>query len=379
MAENSKKVQKKLSIGWTVLAVTAVMMIILNGISWISPSMADFHMKYIFPAVSIPFSYAVGILPFSLGEVLIVIGVLLLLAAPVLFIVLSLKKRTETVKKAAFFYCSVLTFILVTETMNCFILYHTSEFSDKYHHSAGKDGFTSKQLITLCEEMIAEANDLSAQVNRNSEGDIILPDDLRGLCEESFERLSTEYPELAGRCPQPKRINASMLMTQFDLQGVYFPFSMEANFNPRLSPARTPCTVIHELSHLKGFIREDEAGFIAYRACSVSGNTELRYSGTLSAMGYLLNAVYSNASREEYSRLASMISDNVRKDNIFVSEEFKKLIEEKSVIPTAAANAVSEKAIDTTLILNGVSDGSRSYGRMVDLLLEYRFYISRED
>lgn len=166
-----------------------------------------------------------------------------------------------------------------------------------------------------------------------------------------------------------------MLMTQLDLQGVYFPFSLEANYNSELSPARVPCTAMHELSHLKGFIREDEASFIAYRACLASDSPELRYSGCLSAMNYLLNAAYANAPSADVTELYGMISPQVRADNIFVSEEFKKKVEEKAVISTEAVSAFSEKAMETTLKLNGVSDGKKSYGRMVNLLLEYHYYI----
>ena len=51
--------------------------------------------------------------------------------------------------------------------------------------------------------------------------------------------------------------------------------------------------------------------------------------------------------------------------------EVKEKIEEKAVIPTETVSAVSEKAMDTTLKVNGVNDGKKSYGRMVRLLLDY--------
>ena len=166
-----------------------------------------------------------------------------------------------------------------------------------------------------------------------------------------------------------------MFMTQLDLQGIYFPFSLEANINSELSPARVPCTAMHELSHLKGFIREDEAGFIAYRACLESDIPEVRYSGYLSAMNYLFAEVRKNASASEVNRLRSRISPMVSYDNTFVSEEFRQHVEEKAVISTKTVSAVSNKAMEASLKLNGVSDGKKSYGRMVNLLLEYHYCI----
>ena len=62
-------------------------------------------------------------------------------------------------------------------------------------------------------------------------------------------------------------------------------------------------------------------------------------------------------------------------DNTFVSEEFRQHVEEKAVISTKTVSAVSNKAMETSLKLNGVSDGKKSYGRMVNLLLEYHYCI----
>jgi hypothetical protein len=135
---------------------------------------------------------------------------------------------------------------------------------------------------------------------------------------------------------------------------------------------------MHELSHLKGFIREDEAGFTAYLACLEAEEPEVRYSGYISASNYLLSACRRSLPYEEYYRLCTLISPAVREDNTFVSDEYLEYIKSKAVIPTETTQAVSTKAIDTTLKVGGVSDGSQSYGRMVDLLLEYRFCVNAE-
>ncbi len=310
---------------------------------------------------------------------MIILGILLLIGAPFLFIGSAVLKKKRLLKISAAVYSVVLTFILVSETMNCFVLYHTTEFSEKYHNAAGSSGFTVSELTALCEEIIIGANELAEEVSRDDNGVMIVPEDLTRLANEAMNIIGEDYPELKGPYPQPKKIMCSMLMTQLDLQGIYFPFSLEANYNSKLSPARVPCTAIHELSHLRGFIREDESCFIAYRACIASDSPELRYSGMLSAMNYLLNAVKKNADYDEFLRLCYLISDKVRKDNIFVSEEFRKKVEQKAVIPTETVSAISETAMDTTLKLNGVTDGKKSYGRMVNLLLEYHCYIEKEE
>ncbi len=67
---------------------------------------------------------------------------------------------------------------------------------------------------------------------------------------------------------------------------------MEANYNGHMPEMDIPSTVCHELSHLKGFMREDEANFIAYLACRQSDSAAFRYSGALLAYIYSGNALY---------------------------------------------------------------------------------------
>lgn len=369
------KEKKKLSKNTLAMIIVMGLMVGFNILALISPQAIDMYARYIYPYLSQFFSFFTGLIPFSFGEVLIVIGIVMVIAALPLFITAAVMKKRKLLKASAIFYAWVIIYIVVTETMNCFVLYHTTEFSAKFHNSAGAEGFTVDQLVMLTEETIEKVNENAYLVERDENGEVIVSENVTELAHDAFEKMSVQYDLIGGNNPPPKKIYFSMLMTQFDLQGIYFPFTFEANYNDKLAPARVPCTVVHEMCHVKGFIREDEAGYIASIVCSHSDSPELRYSGYISAMNYLMGAVKKNASRDEYMRLASMIDPIVFDDNYFVSEEFLKEIEEKAVVPTETASAVSEKAMDTTLKIGGVTDGKRSYNRMVNLLLEYRFYI----
>lgn len=52
-----------------------------------------------------------------------------------------------------------------------------------------------------------------------------------------------------------------------------------------------PVTMCHELSHLSGYMREDEANFIAFLACLQSDDPEFRYSGVYLASVHAMNAL----------------------------------------------------------------------------------------
>ena len=68
-----------------------------------------------------------------------------------------------------------------------------------------------------------------------------------------------------------------------------------------MTPYNIPHTICHELSHLKGFMREDEANFIGYLACIRSDDPMFRYSGYLTGWIYAGNAL-AKADVESYSQ-----------------------------------------------------------------------------
>ena len=162
------------------------------------------------------------------------------------------------------------------------------------------------------------------------------------------------------------------------MKGYYFPFSMEANINFVMHPLNRPATMCHELAHLRGYIYEDEANFIAYLACIQSEDLYVRYSGYLSVLVYLNNDVVKvwNQNPELYERTAAKIEPceilpQVWQDKVFVTEEEWDRINGKAIIDTEIVDKAAETFVETNLKLNGVSDGKISYSRVVKLLLQY--------
>ena len=129
-----------------------------------------------------------------------------------------------------------------------------------------------------------------------------------------------------------------------------------------------PATLCHELSHLKGFILEDEANFIGYLACVGSEEELFQYSAYLSVIAYLDDDFYRTVGEEEYWKHPE-ISVQVRKDSVFLTKESWDQVEKKAVLETTKVQQASYDFLETTLTLNGVEDGLGSYSRVVQLLL----------
>ena len=177
-----------------------------------------------------------------------------------------------------------------------------------------------------------------------------------------MENLGKTYPQLAGWYPYPKPLAVSRILSVQQLCGVYSPFTVEANYNREMPLYNIPHTICHELSHLKGYMREDEANFIGYLACLSSSSPEFRYSGYLMGWVYAGNALAAE-DPEGYLQLRSKLLPEVSQDLAY-NNQFWDRFEGK-------AAEVSARINDSYLKAHRQEDGVKSYGRMVDLMLAY--------
>ena len=241
-------------------------------------------------------------------------------------------------------------------TLNCGINYYRKPFSSYSGLEVRKSSL--KELKDLCLQLTADVNQLC--------GDGIKGEtDRKVLGKESVKAmkgLGETYPELAGYYPPPKSLIWSYFFSVQQLCGQYSPFTVEATYNRSRPEYNIPHTVCHELSHLRGFMREDEANFIGYLACIGSEDEGVRYSGNLTGWIYATNAL-AKADQEAYWEICGQLSERAWED-LRYNNEFWGKYEGKTA-------EVSNRMNDTYLKLNSQSDGVNSYGRMVDLMLAY--------
>lgn len=368
----------------------AAVTIVLNLIAWNSTAFCDAYIQYIFPIWVNSYGRLTGLLPFSLGEIMLALGAGLVVFAMVLGIAAMLLRITGKARPGkneggclrlwrfvrgfySFFAWALLGVCLIM-TLNCFILYHGSTFSEKYF---GEDNgeYSVAELTELRNHVVAECNRLAELMERDREGAVIYEKDMEAQAIATMRRLGRTYDRLDGFYPRPKPLAASDFFCQQYMQGYYFPFSMEANYNDVMYLINKPNTMCHELAHLRGYIFEDEANFISFLACIQSEDKAFQYSGYLSVLNYLNNDLYRILGKEAYWALPEM-NELARRDNIFVEEKEWDRINKKALIDTETVDRVSDVIVDATLKANGVSDGAVSYSRVVRLLLQYYRSIS---
>lgn len=330
----------------------------------------EIYAKHIYKWISQIISTISGILPFSLGEVIIIVVPVVLLVVFLGFIIKMIAVKENRKQRWLKGILNVLctgSIVLFAFTLLAGINYYRAPFAT-YSNLTIRESST-EELYNFTESLVLQANELREQVPQTDENGVFKLSEsnykLAKIANKAYSSLGKEYPILGGNYGSPKPVLLSELMSQTEITGIFFPFTMEANVNVDVPDYTIPSTMLHELAHLRGFMREDEANYLAYLAGMKSDNIDVQYSSTMMALVYAGNALY-DQSPDLYSQIRDMYSEGVLKDIRANSNYWLKY--EDTVIST-----VSNNINDTYLKANDQSDGVKSYGRMLDLLLaKYR-------
>ena len=361
--------------GISLLLLTAVFQLSARTL----PGFGTWYAHHIYPWIVEGVGRVTGLLPFSVVE-LGLYGLILLLVLDVrrliVAVVHAFRRRTaaemllggpgtagrpgaaKTLTVIGRRWLLIVGTLLLLYTVNCGINYYASSFSS---YAGLEDGtYTVEELEALCSDLVELVNESAKsgrqfyRENRSA---------WRAEAVTAMQAAGEQFSCLGGFYPKPKEVLVSQILSVQQLCGVYSPFTVEANYNGDMPDYNVPHTLCHELSHLKGFMREDEANFIGYLACISSENEAFRYSGYLTGWVYAGNAL-ARADRKRYIELTKQLCGEARQD-----------LDENSDFWNRYESRVSEAATrmnDTYLKMNSQADGVKSYGRMVDLMLSYR-------
>ena len=301
----------------------------------------------------------------SITEVIIFALLMIITILTIVTIIKSVEYKTwKYFKKYIFGLLSLFSVIYFLFVLFCGINYYRYEFT--YYSGLEIKESSKKDLIELCQILIDAANACRSKLSNNDLGTAKLFDNnYYGTAERSksaMNKLSEEYKILKGNYSAPKAVRQSKLMSYLGITGMFFPFTFEANVNVDIPSYQIPSVMLHELVHLRGFMREDEANFLSYLASIKSGYDDFYYSGTMLALVHSMNVLYTE-DYDSFARLYNLYSEDVRRDMEFSRNYWKQF-------ETKVAD-LANKVNDAYLKANNQQDGVRSYGRMVDLLLAY--------
>lgn len=347
------------------------------------PDFAPFYSNTVYQLLQGILSRFSNLFPFSLSEAL-------LYALPVAFVIALAVKIAKKKSPAGLFKTAaiVISSLLLIYQLNCGINYYNISFAEK-------EGFSQvtndkELLLEFCEFTAAKLHESSAAAKNigngaasgaenvsgaasgtenasgtgNANSTIKYPDGAELATEaiKAMDKLGTIYPSLDGYYPRPKGLINSRPFSNMGVTGIYSPFTIEANYNSEMTAYNLPFTACHELSHLRGFMNESEANFIAFLACINSENAAFQRSGYMLAWTYAGNQLY-KVDREAFNRLRTSLPDDVKKE-LDENNQFWDTYETK-------ASEVQDSVNDAYLKQHGIAEGIQSYGRVVGLMLAW--------
>ncbi len=373
-----------------------------NQLAIHSSTFADAYSHYVYRVLSLGIGSVMGLLPFSVVE--------LLLYATILFVFFDFVKQlcravrvgvacvhssrvsqdakthllaavARPLRRFLGHLFLLLSALLVLYVFLCGINYHRTSFSEEAGLSVTIDAhgtvYDEADLIALCDYLVTEINDTEAQLAASTI-------QVEGACigqtsetpkpsatwlwhagrtgQRAMEKLGQRYRRLSGHYPFPKPILNTWILSVQQTTGVYSPFTVEANYNRDIAYYDIPFTICHELSHLRGYMQEEEANFIGVLATIGADDLYFNYSGYVSAWVYAGNAL-ARIDSTAFATLYARINARTRQDMLY-NNAYWQQFEGK---PAEA----HEQLNDAYLKMQGQASGIRSYGHVTDLMLEY--------
>lgn len=209
-----------------------------------------------------------------------------------------------------------------------------------------------------------EANKLSSKVERDENGDVVLPDmeALNEAASKGYDNLVWEYSVFAGPRGPVKALGWGELFDRLNTAGITMGLTGEAAVNLESYGAVVPFDMCHEMGHLAAFAREDEANFAGYLACEYSGDTLFRYSGFMEAYYYCVSALYAK-DPAAYAQVWKGMSKDMAHDFEAMDIHAKET--------DGPMKEFGQNSNNKFLELSGQEDGIETYAQVTDLLVAW--------
>lgn len=361
---NKKAPIKKKNFKWKffLLGLIPLAMLIRRLMSSFPDFTENVYSRGIYKYIMQPVSMLTGLFPFSVAEFVLIFLVIYIPIRIIYLIIKAIKTGDWSIFlpfTANLVLVGSLWFFIQVMVWN--INYERLPFSELANINVQESSVDD--LERLCKYLVNMTNEIREQVEEDENGVMTVEGGYKSILKRAqmgFDAIDEKYPFLGGKYGQPKPVLLSRLMSYSNIIGIYSCLSGEANIDIDIPIAGIASTTLHEMAHQRGFAREDEANYISFIACMAHPDVDFKYSGSVMALQYSMGALYSE-NPDRYFAVAKNYSPGYQRDlqsERVYWKQFEGLTKE-----------VADKMNDTYLKLNGQTDGVKSYGRMVDLLL----------
>lgn len=343
----------------TAIAVSLILQIIL--VKWLGQN-TDLIEKYystgIYPAISKFFRFLFGWIPFSVGD--IIYSLLLLMAIWYVY------KNWIHIKTHKIPFLRDVMMVLSIAYLTFHLLwgfnYYRKPLSNKLALTESKD---YQELVTFTQELIRKTNSIQEQIAGDTIQKINIPysqKEMFSMSINGYKKLANKFPFLTYEKPSVKTSIFSTGLTYMGYAGYLNPFTNEAQVNGILPNFRFPIVTGHEIGHQLGYSAENETNFIGYLVTSNNNDPYFQYAAYAYVLGYCLSDVR-RGDVEVFDRLFLDLNQGVRANFQEMALFWQKY--ENPMEP------VFKSIFNSFLKANNQSQGIKSYNGVVSLLIAY--------
>ncbi len=341
------------------LALALVPQVIL--VKWLAghPGWVEtYYSNAIYPVISGFLRDLFGWVPFSVGEV--VYTLLIILAARYLW----LERHQIKANTWAFLrdVAMVLSVFYFTFHLLWGLNYYRQPLAEKMQIN---DNATYESIKGLSEKLITQTNALHVAITHNDTLKVEVPYTRHEIFEKTvagYASSQNERPFLGYHRPSIKNSIYSLISSYMGIGGYLNPFTNEAQVNHRTPLFRFPVVSAHEIGHQIGYSAENETNFIGYLVTKDNKDLYFQYCAASYALAHCLNAL---AQTDEALAKAMYAQLNAG---------VKKNFDELKAYQAAYENPLEpifEWVFNHFLKANNQPDGIQSYGKVVGLLVGY--------
>ena len=350
-------------------------------------SVANIYTDHIYPYINLIIGTITAPIPFAIGEIIMYLGavsLILFIIFSILYIFLhkknSYKKLYQAYSDYVILFACVMIFLY---TITWIIPFKADVLKIS---STNKKTFSATEVASVRAYYVNLLNESLLEIPRDENNKIIYSD-YRDDVIDAMRSISNEFPRLRGHYSYYKPALCSDFLEWMSIGGYNYPYTMEPTLNIYCDKLYTPTLYAHELSHHKGYYKENEADFLSYIALSRSTNPLLRVSACESAYYYLdeayldaLNTAFSEITDDNArnKQILEVYSKEPQLDDLYFSDK-EAFVEEandfynENVNETAKENfsEISEEIAQTGWEVQAGVLGENIYSGVTLMLLQY--------
>ncbi|MDP9230881.1 MAG: DUF3810 domain-containing protein [Bacteroidota bacterium] len=347
--------------GWVLLIMSAL----LIKLASFFPNWIENNYTYgIYPAISKLQRILFGWIPFSIGDLLYGLVVMIALMKARNFIRSLRRKRIN--RKYVIIIIKKLVFIIL---FVYFLFYSLWGLNYNRRGIAFQLGlkiemYTREDLDTITTILQERLNFFASQIDSLERETLFSKKNLFEKSIMAYRQVANQYSFLQYSASSLKPSLYSSLGQYFGFTGYYNPFSGEAQVNTTVPVFLQPFIVTHEMAHQLGYGKENEANFVGFLACRFFEDVDFRYSVYYDLYRYAFYEVVKFGDTTLNKKFIENLHPQVKKDNL---ELWRYFMRTKNFV-----EPVISRFYDQYLRFNNQPKGKETYNEVVAWLIAYR-------